>query len=151
MDAYSSQAGWSPAVVTGKPLELGGVPGRVEATGRGVVSITASTLTALGQRLAGQRLAVQGFGNVGRHVAQFAADQGALVVAVSDVSGGRHTPEGIDIQTLLAEAAPGVLLKHVGGGDFITNDELLSLECDILIPAALEKEPDPVSRTGWLL
>src|ERR1700722_13710658 len=107
MDAYSSQAGWSPAVVTGKPLELGGVPGRVEATGRGVVSITASTLTALGRTLAGQRLVVQGFGNVGRHVAQLAAEQGAVIVAVSDVSGGRYDPKGIDVPDLLAAAGPG--------------------------------------------
>ena len=142
MDAYSSQAGWSPAVVTGKPLELGGVPGRVEATGRGVVAITASTLTALGQTLTGRRLAVQGFGNVGRHVAQLAAEQGAVIVAVSDVSGGRYAPGGIDVPALLAEAGPGVLLKEVAAGDFITNDELLGLECDVLVPAALENAID---------
>src|ERR1700723_3584879 len=70
MDAYSSRAGWSPAVATGKPLDLGGVPGRAEATGRGVVAVTAATLTALGQTMVGQRIVVQGFGNVGRHVAQ---------------------------------------------------------------------------------
>jgi glutamate dehydrogenase (NAD(P)+) len=142
MDAYSSQAGWSPAVVTGKPLELGGVPGRVEATGRGVVAITASTLTALGQTLTGRRLAVQGFGNVGRHVAQLAAEQGAVIVAVSDVSGGRYAPGGIDVPALLAEAGSGVLLKEVAAGDFITNDELLGLECDVLVPAALENAID---------
>jgi len=148
MDAYSSQAGWSPAVVTGKPLELGGVPGRVEATGRGVVSITVSTLAALGQTLTGKRLIVQGFGNVGRHVAQFAADQGAVVVAVSDVSGGRHAPKGIDVPALLAEAAPGLLLKEVRAGDFITNEELLSLKCDILIPAALENAIDGTNASA---
>jgi glutamate dehydrogenase (NAD(P)+) len=142
MDAYSSQAGWSPAVVTGKPLDLGGVPGRVEATGRGVVAVTASTLAALGRELSGQRLVIQGFGNVGRHVAQLAAEQGAVIVAVSDVSGGRYVPEGIDVPGLLAEVGPGVLLKEVATGDAVTNEELLALECDVLIPAALENAVD---------
>jgi len=142
MDAYSSQAGWSPAVVTGKPLELEGGPGRLEATGRGVVSIAVSTLTALGQTLTGRRVAIQGFGNVGRHVARFAAEQGAVIVGVSDVSGGRHRTEGIDVPALLADAGPGVLLKEVTVGDFITNDELLGLECDVLVPAALENAID---------
>jgi glutamate dehydrogenase (NAD(P)+) len=142
MDAYSSQAGWSPAVVTGKPLDLGGVPGRVEATGRGVVAITASALAAQGRQLAGRRVAVQGFGNVGRHVAQFAAEQGAMVIAVSDVSGGRSVPEGFDVPSLLAAMEPGVVLKGVSIGDSITNDELLALDCDVLIPAALENAID---------
>ena len=148
MDAYSSQAGWSPAVVTGKPLELGGVPGRVEATGRGVVAITASTLAESGRALTGRRLVIQGFGNVGRHVAQLAAEQGAVIVAVSDVSGGRHVPGGIDVPTLLAEAVPGVLLKEVPTGEFITNDELLGLECDVLIPAALENAIDGTNASA---
>jgi glutamate dehydrogenase (NAD(P)+) len=142
MDAYSSQAGWSPAVVTGKPLDLGGIAGRVSATGRGVVSATSAALVALGRSLTGQRLVVQGFGNVGRHVAQIAAEQGAIVVAVSDVSGGRHVPEGIDVPALLTEVQPGVLLKDIKAGDFVTNAELLALDCDVLIPAALENAID---------
>jgi glutamate dehydrogenase (NAD(P)+) len=142
MDAYSSQAGWSPAVATGKPLDLGGIAGRVEATGRGVVATTAAALVALGRGLAGQRLVVQGFGNVGRHVAQIAAEQGAIVVGVSDVSGGRHRPEGIDVATLLAKVQPGVLLEDVEVGDLVTNAELLALDCDVLIPAALENAID---------
>ena len=142
MDAYSSQAGWSPAVVTGKPLDLGGIAGRVEATGRGVVAITSAALDALGRSLVGQRLAVQGFGNVGRHVAQIAAEQGAIIVGVSDVSGGRHRSEGIDVPALLAQVQPGVLLKEVEIGDFVTNAELLALDCDVLIPAALENAID---------
>src|ERR1700722_18012700 len=132
MDAYSSRAGWSPAVVTGKPLDLGGIPGRVEATGRGVVAVTAATLNALGKNLVGQRVVVQGFGNVGRHVAQIAAEQGAKIVGVSDVSGGRATPEGIDMKDLMARVAPGTLLKEVDIGDFVTNAELLGLERDVL-------------------
>jgi glutamate dehydrogenase (NAD(P)+) len=142
MDAYSSRAGWSPAVATGKPLDLGGIPGRVEATGRGVVAVTAATLTVLGKNLAGQRIVVQGFGNVGRHVAQIAAEQGALIVGVSDVSGGRALPVGINVPALLAKLEPGSLLKEVDIGDFVTNAELLSLECDVLIPAALENALD---------
>ncbi len=142
MDAYSSQAGWSPAVVTGKPLDLGGIAGRVSATGRGVVSATSAALVALGRTLTGQRLVVQGFGNVGRHVAEIAAEQGAIVVGVSDVSGGRHAPAGIDVPALLTEAQPGVLLKDIETGDFVTNAELLALDCDVLIPAALENAVD---------
>ncbi len=142
MDAYSSRAGWSPAVVTGKPLDLGGVSGRVEATGRGVVAVTAATLTALGRGLAGQRLVIQGFGNVGRNVAEIATEQGAIVVGVSDVSGGRHATDGIDVPALLAQTQSGTLLKEVAIGDFVTNTELLALDCDVLIPAALENAID---------
>jgi len=142
MDAYSSRAGWSPAVATGKPLSLGGIPGRVEATGRGVVTVTKATLGVLGRSLAGQRVVIQGFGNVGLHVAQLAAEQGAVIVGVSDVSGGRHVPEGVDVAALLAAMQPGALLKEVGIGDFVTNTELLALDCDVLIPAALENAID---------
>lgn len=142
MDAYSSRAGWSPAVVTGKPLDLGGISGRVQATGRGVVAITAATLTGLGRSLVGQRLVVQGFGNVGSNVALIAAEQGAVLVGVSDVSGGRYVPEGIDVPALLAETLRGGLLKEVGIGDFISNAELLALDCDVLIPAAMENAID---------
>ncbi len=142
MDAYSSRAGWSPAVATGKPLSLGGIRGRLEATGRGVVAVTAATLGAQGRQLAGRRIVVQGFGNVGRHVARFASEQGALVVGVSDVSGGRHVPDGIDVPTLLDEVQSGALLKEARTGDFVTNAELLALDCDVLIPSALENAID---------
>jgi glutamate dehydrogenase (NAD(P)+) len=142
MDAYSSRAGWSPAVATGKPLDLGGLPGRAEATGRGVVAVTAATLAAQGRALRGQRLVIQGFGNVGRHVAQFAAEQGAMVIAISDVSGGRHDPDGFDVTSLLDQVQPGSLLKEVAVGDFVTNAELLAVECDVLVPAALENAID---------
>ncbi len=147
MDAYSSHAGWSPAVVTGKPLDLGGVSGRVQATGRGVVAVTAATLTALDRSIAGQRLVVQGFGNVGRNVAEIATEQGAVLVGISDVSGGRHVADGIDVPALLAQAHPGVLLKEVGVGDFVTNAELLALDCDVLIPAALENAIDATNAS----
>jgi glutamate dehydrogenase (NAD(P)+) len=148
MDAYSSRAGWSPAVATGKPLDLGGVPGRAEATGRGVVAVTAATLAAQDRALRGQRLAIQGFGNVGRHVAQFAAEQGATVIAISDVSGGRHDADGFDVTSLLAQVQPGSLLKEVAVGDFVTNAELLALDCDVLVPAALENAIDATNVSG---
>ena len=148
MDAYSSRAGWSPAVATGKPIDLGGIPGRVEATGRGVVAVAAATLAALGRSLAGQRVVIQGFGNVGRHVAQTAAEQGALITGVSDVSGGRHNRDGVDVPALLAKVQPGNLLKEVDVGDFVTNGELLSLDCDVLIPAALENAIDAENVAG---
>jgi glutamate dehydrogenase (NAD(P)+) len=75
-------------------------------------------------------------------VAQFASEQGAVIVGVSDVSGGRHAASGLDVATLLAETKPGVLLKEVSTGDFVTNAELLALECDILVPAAMENAID---------
>ena len=107
MDAYSSRAGWSPAVVTGKPLDLGGDPG----PGRGDRSWRRGSHRghpgALGKSLAGQRVVIQGFGNVGRHVAQIAAEQGAMIVGVSDVSGGRRATDGIDVPALLAKVEPG--------------------------------------------
>jgi glutamate dehydrogenase (NAD(P)+) len=148
MDAYSSRAGWSPAVATGKPIDLGGIPGRVQATGRGVVAVTAATLAALGRSLAGQRIVVQGFGNVGRYVAQIAAEQGASIVGVSDVSGGRAAPEGLDVAALMAKVSTGGLLKDAGVGDLLTNAELLSLDCDVLIPAALENAIDTSNVAG---
>jgi glutamate dehydrogenase (NAD(P)+) len=148
MDAYSSRAGWSPAVATGKPIDLGGIPGRVEATGRGVVAVTAATLAALGKSLAGQRIVIQGFGNVGRHVAQIAAEQGAVIVGVSDVSGGRHDREGVDVPALLTKVQPGTLVKEVNIADFVTNVELLSLDCDVLIPAAMENAIDTTNVAG---
>jgi glutamate dehydrogenase (NAD(P)+) len=147
MDAYSSRAGWSPAVVTGKPLDLGGVAGRVQATGRGVVAVTAAILRESGRNVAGRRLVVQGFGNVGRNVAEIAAAQGAVLVGISDESGGRYVADGLDVPALLAEARPGVLLKEVGIGDFITNAELLALDCDVLIPAALENAIDETNAS----
>lgn len=148
MDAYSSRAGWSPAVATGKPIGLGGVPGRVQATGRGVVAVTASVLRALGRELAGQRIVIQGFGNVGRNVAQIAAEQGAIIVGVSDVSGGRAVRGGLDVPALLAKVPPGGLLEDADIGDFVTNAELLGLDCDVLIPAALENAIDASNVAG---
>ncbi|MBI1900055.1 MAG: glutamate dehydrogenase [Planctomycetia bacterium] len=101
MNQYQKYHGFSPACVTGKPVELFGLPGREEATGRGVGIITLKTLGRLGRRIPGTRVAIQGFGNVGTHASKFLHESECKVVAVSDVSGGYHRPEGIDVPAAL--------------------------------------------------
>jgi len=127
-----------PESVTGKPPRVGGLPGRREATGYGVAHITARACeSVLGEPVAGRRVAVQGFGNVGEWTCRFLAQRGALVVAASDLTGGVHCASGLDVDALSAHVrrTGGV----VGGpGDAITNEELLALEVEVLIPAAVE-------------
>ncbi len=138
-DAYSSRYGYSPAAVTGKPVDLGGTPGRDAATGRGVAVVTQAACADDGIPLAGAAVAIQGFGNVGRHAALELAARGARVVAVSDVSGGIHDPDGLDVRTLAASLRVARTFADVPHplGERITNEELLELDCDVLIPAAL--------------
>jgi glutamate dehydrogenase (NAD(P)+) len=140
MDTYSMMHGHSvPAVVTGKPVTIGGSSGRVEATGRGVLYIARKACADRGMALEGATVAIQGFGNVGSVAAKLLDDAGARVVAISDTTGGIFKADGLgDIDHLLA-------LKHEHGyvpsghpGDHITNAELLELPVDILVPAALE-------------
>ena len=139
MDTYSVNAGYSvPGVVTGKPLALGGSVGRAGATSRGVVIATLAALRAAGRDPATCTAAVQGFGKVGALAAQCLQDEGVRVVAVSDVSGGRWTASGLDVAALRGAASDGVLLADGTMGDAVTNDELLGLDVDILVPAALE-------------
>jgi len=139
MDAYSAVHGYSPAIVTGKPLDLGGAPGREAATGRGVVYVLEAYAAQHGMDLAGLRLAIQGFGNVGSWVAREAVARGAVVVAVSDVAGGVRHDKGVDVDRLVAVAAAGGRVPETDqpGVDKISNDELLEAECDVLVPAAL--------------
>jgi glutamate dehydrogenase (NAD(P)+) len=140
MDAYSSRYGYSPAIVTGKPVDLGGAPGREAATGRGVVFVLEAAARHWALDLGSMRVAIQGFGNVGSWVARELADRDVAVVAVSDVSGGVHHPKGLDIPMLLKWVAGRRLLsdvEQVGGVDHISNEELLEIDCDVLIPAAL--------------
>ena len=139
MDAYSGRYGYSPAIVTGKPLDLGGAPGREAATGRGVVYCLAAACERWGLDLSTLTVAVQGFGNVGSWAARELAERGARVVAVSDVSGGLHEARGLDLRALLERADRREPLAGAAGhlGDAITNDELLELDVDVLIPAAL--------------
>ena len=139
MDAYSARAGHSPAIVTGKPLDLGGAPGREAATGRGVVYVLEEACKRWGRDLSHMRVAIQGFGNVGSWAAHELDLRGIKVVAVSDVSGGLHDVDGLDIQALIPRAAKHEPLAETAGslGDAVTNAELLELDVDVLIPAAL--------------
>jgi glutamate dehydrogenase (NAD(P)+) len=141
VDAYAHQHGYTPGVVTGKPLELGGSLGRNEATGRGVTQVTALASKSKNLELDQASIAIQGFGNVGSEAARLFSERGAKVVAISDSSGGKYNANGLDIvkllETVYATDRPKAL-KDVGGfGDDVSNWELLELEVDILIPAAI--------------
>jgi glutamate dehydrogenase (NAD(P)+) len=138
MDSYGKKYGYTPGIVTGKPVELGGSPGREEATGRGVVMCTAQAASRKGFDLEGASIAIQGYGNVGFWAAAIAAEQGANVVAVSDVGGGTHNPKGIDLSDLAEHRKDSVSVNDFKNGEPVTNEELLELECDILIPAAIQ-------------
>ena len=138
MDTYSMQRGYSvPAVVTGKPLEIGGSAGRTEATGRGVTYVVEEVLGHQEERLEDKTVAIQGFGNVGSHAAELLAAQGAKVVAISDVSGAVYNARGLDVNAALQIKNEGVLVSDLPGGERISNDELLELPVDILVPAAI--------------
>ncbi len=142
MDTYSQQAGYAvPGVVTGKPLAIGGSLGREEATGRGVVDVIMEAVRYLGLEMSTITAAIQGFGNVGMHTARILREGGAKVIAVSDAKGGVFNGGGLDIPTLHARyqhhARP---LHECGVGEFISNEDLLKLECTILIPAALSEQ-----------
>ena len=138
MDTYSMQRGVTvPGVVTGKPLLLGGSLGRREATGRGVHYVAVEAAKLLGLALEGARVAVQGFGNVGRTVAQQLKLEGCRVVAVTGSRGGRYQPDGLDLDRLVAHVAEGARVEECPVGDPITNAELFELPCEILVPAAV--------------
>ena len=141
MDTYSMQKGYAvPEVVTGKPISIGGSIFRREATGAGVVMCAAQACRALGYELAGQRCVVQGFGNVGGVAATELHERGAIVTAVSDVSGGVHLEAGLDVPELHAYAAEHGSLAGYDRGERVTNEELLELPCDILLVAAREDQ-----------
>jgi glutamate dehydrogenase/leucine dehydrogenase len=135
--AYSSGTSITAGCfVTGKPVVLGGIVGRREATGRGVVSTVAAACERLNLRLPGLRAAVQGFGNVGSAAVQAIADAGATVVAVSDVRGGTFCKDGLDVRRLAEhDQATGGVSRFAGGTD-VPRDEVLEADCDVLIPAA---------------
>lgn len=137
MDEYADRFGYSPAVVTGKPLALGGAPGREAATGLGCVYVMEAFCEHHHLSLIGKRVAIQGFGNVGRHMAWELFRRGAKVVAISDVSGAVVDVGGLDIPALKEHADAGGLIAQAGVGDHITNADLLAMECDFLVPAAL--------------
>jgi glutamate dehydrogenase (NAD(P)+) len=138
LDEYSSRRGYTPAVVTGKPVALGGSLGREEATGRGVMYVMMEYARDFGVPLKGGRVVIQGFGNVGGHLARLlTSEAGATVIAVSDVDGGIVNERGLDIPGLLAHAAERRPISAWRGGGAITNDDLWSVKCDWLVPAAL--------------
>jgi glutamate dehydrogenase (NAD(P)+) len=139
-DTYSMNQGHSVlGVVTGKPLAIGGSLGREEATGRGCVYCLQEALKQTELRLEGLRVAVQGFGNVGSVFARFMALLGATVVAVTDSSGGVFNGQGIDVAAAIAHKRAGGSLPELPGGDRLSNEELIALDCDVLAPCALEQ------------
>ncbi|HEX6535653.1 MAG TPA: Glu/Leu/Phe/Val dehydrogenase [Gemmatimonadaceae bacterium] len=139
MDTYSMHMRHTvTAVVTGKPVEMGGSLGRREATGRGCMMVTLAALEHLGMKVAGTTVAVQGFGNVGSVAAKLLQEQGCKVVAIGDRSGALHDPKGIDVADAIAYVKEHRSLEGYPKGDRLTNDELLTLDVDVLVPAALE-------------
>ena len=141
MDTYSMQRGYAvPEIVTGKPISIGGSVFRHEATGAGVVMTIARACERLAWKLSEQRCVVQGFGNVGGVAAQELVDRGALVLAVSDVSGGVYDPAGLDIPTMSAYAKLHGSLEGWPTGTHVSNEQLLELSCDILVLAAREDQ-----------
>jgi len=141
MDTYSMHARHTvTSVVTGKPLDLGGSLGRVEATGRGVLFTIREAAKHLGINMEGATVAVQGFGNVGSVAADLLYDDGCKIIAVSDVRGGIYNRNGIDIKKLLPYVKKNRSVVKFPGTKSISNQELLELECDILVPAALENQ-----------
>jgi glutamate dehydrogenase (NAD(P)+) len=138
MDAYGMLHGYSPAIVTGKPVELGGSLGRESATGRGVVYILEEAARDLKLDPKGARIVVQGFGNVGSWAARLFHEIGCQVLAVSDIDGGIYNAKGLDIPGLVKHKSAGGAVAQFAGGDRISNAELLELECDVLVPAAID-------------
>ena len=137
MDEYSQLHGYSPAIVTGKPLELGGSAGREAATGKGTAVITRETAQNWNIDLKNSKVVIQGFGNVGSYAAKFLHEYGCKIIAVSDVTGGLYDPDGLDIDSLFEYNYANKTIDGFDQGKKLTNDELLALECDFLIPAAL--------------
>ena len=139
MDAYSQIHGHTPGIVTGKPVELGGSVGRNTATGRGVTHVLRAIAGDLGIRMEGARVAVQGFGQVGSWTARFLAEAGCKVIAVSDARGGVHRADGIDVDELARHAGRAGTVVDFPAADPIRNEELLELDCDFLVPAAIDR------------
>jgi glutamate dehydrogenase (NAD(P)+) len=143
MDVYSMQKGRSvPGVVTGKPIEIGGSVGRESATGMGLYFVLEALCEKLELKLENQSIIVQGFGNVGGNIAELLYNRGCKVLAVSDISTGIYCQNGVDVEKLLEWVKQGKILKDYEEKNYknITNEELLTLECDILVPAAIENQ-----------
>ncbi len=137
MDEYSKNHGYSPATVTGKPIALGGIEGREEATGFGVAFVVELVCHDLNLKIQGSSVVIQGFGNVGSNAALFLFEKGMKVLAVSDKDGGVKNSEGLNIPALIKHISKGNSVSTFKQGQKITNAQMLKLKCDILIPAAL--------------
>jgi glutamate dehydrogenase (NAD(P)+) len=141
MDTYSMHKRHTvTAVVTGKPLAMGGSAGRREATGRGCMLVTRESLKHLGLPMHGAKVVVQGFGNVGSIAAQLLQEQGATVVAVSDVSGGLYNRKGLDVKDVMAWREAHRYVSGYPKAEAVANEDILTLPCDVLLPAALENQ-----------
>lgn len=136
-DQYANYRGYTPGVVTGKPIELGGSLGRESATGRGCLFACQNLLEATGGSLAGKKVVVQGFGNVGSWAARLFSEQGATIIGIADISGGYVNPEGIDLAAALAHVKKNRTLEGFAGADKVSGEAILVTPCDILLPAAL--------------
>ena len=149
MDTYSMHVGHTTtAVVTGKPVELGGSVGRREATGRGVTICTCEALRHLERRVEGATVAIQGFGNVGSVSAELLAERGAKIVAVTTAHGGVYNDKGLDVPGLVAFSQRREPLDRFGGGEAITNADLFKLKVDVLVPAAIENQITVENQAG---
>jgi len=154
MDTYSMLRGYTvPGVVTGKPLQLGGSRGRATATGRGLAYVTEEMLQHLNMSTKDTTVTVQGFGNVGMNVAKFLHHDGCRIVGVTDMTGGIFNPKGIDIVALAMHAEKTKSIRGFTGGEIVTdmleaNRRLLSTECDVMIPAALENQITESNASG---
>jgi glutamate dehydrogenase (NAD(P)+) len=141
MDTYSEHVGYPvPEIVTGKPIVLGGIVGRQAATGLGAVYCIESVLEHIGRDLAGLRVVIQGFGNVGAVIARELADRGAILVGISDVTGGVASPGGLSVDALMTWVSEHRFLRGFPGADPVGRGEVLQIPCDILVPAALEHQ-----------
>jgi len=141
MDTYSMHSGYSvPAVITGKPLAIGGSEGRLEATARGVQVVTREAMLKLGMQPDACSVVIQGFGNVGSISARLLHELGCKVVGLSDISGGVYNPNGINVHRALRYSNEHGSLEGLPDTEAVTNAELLELPCDVLIPAALENQ-----------
>ena len=136
-DAYGARFGYAPAAVTGKPLAMGGSPGRVEAPGRGVALVTRDTLASLDRNADRTRVVIQGYGNVGSHAARFLQEMGCRVLAVSDIRGGVYSAGGLAPKELITHVQQTGSVVGFPGAEPISSEEVLGLDCAVLIPAAL--------------
>ncbi len=137
MDAYGQKHGYTPGIVTGKPIPLGGSPGREQATAQGMAYVLEAAQADLDFRVEGSRIAIQGFGNVGSWGARILSRMGARIVAVSDIEGGIYNADGLDIPQLLHHVEKTKSVTGFADTDPLTQEDLLTCECDILIPAAV--------------